>query len=321
MENYVLSTDKLEIGYSARKAVHSVAKDIYIKLEKGRLTCLMGPNGVGKSTLIKTITGILPPLSGEVRIEGKNFYQLNLSDRARLLSVVLTEKPIQGHMTVRDLISLGRYPYTNWHNMIKPEDNQQIENAISAVELKHQADTQLSELSDGNLQKAIIGRALAQDTELIILDEPTIHLDVNNKTIIIKLLKKLSSESGKTILLSTHDLELATQYADILWLFSEKGIINGLPEDLLIQGKIREVFTATEINSVDSDCRENIRVTGDPKIAELIQLALCKAQLYGKLMLNDIIKVEQHNNKIKISYQNEEFDSINSLIVHLSEHY
>lgn len=316
MSESVLSTKNLEIGYVAHGKTKTVAQNININLDQGKLTCLMGPNGVGKSTLIKTLTGILQPIGGDVTISNKNFHHLELSEKASLLSVVLTEKPIYGHMTVRDLIVLGRYPYTNWNNILKDEDLNIINQAISSVNLEDHTNTQLAELSDGNLQKAIIGRALAQDTRVIILDEPTIHLDVNNKTSIIKLLQKLCTDQGKTILLSTHDLELATQYADKLWLFTRDAIIDGIPEDLVLLGQVSEVFSATK-EDLETNCQEDFDISGDPKISDLVRQALCKANLHNKLILSGPLEVK-NDSGLTLSYQDREFKSIHSLIKYLT---
>ena len=164
MKPLALESKNLAIGYSQRGKVNPVAKDININLEKGKLTCLMGPNGIGKSTLLKTITGVLPPINGSVLINSLNLISLDPLEKAQAISVVLTDKPASGFMTVRDLINLGRYPYTNWQNKQKEDDLAIVNGAIESIGLVDAANTPLIELSDGNLQKAIIGRALAQDT-------------------------------------------------------------------------------------------------------------------------------------------------------------
>ena len=314
-----LRTKDLSIGYSHKKNIKNVAKAINISLEQGKLTCLMGPNGIGKSTLIKTLTGVLPPLSGEVMIASQNINTLNHLQKAQTISVVLTQKPAAGYMHVRDLISLGRYPYTNWQNSFSNTDNKIVDDAIAAVGLSDQINTPLSELSDGNFQKAIIGRALAQDTKILVLDEPTIHLDVNNKSIVIKLLLKLSRQAGKSILMSTHDLGLAMSYADKLWLFSEDNIIEGLPEDLALNGSIYQVFSETNNDFAnENQGLDSIEFSGNEYGIMLLKQALAKHNLQNKI--DDLSKIQiniSENNQI-ITYKQNNFLSIEAFIEFLS---
>jgi len=316
--NTELRTKDLSIGYSHKKNIKNVAKAINISLEEGKLTCLMGPNGIGKSTLIKTLTGVLPPLSGEVMIASKNINTLNHLQKAQTISVVLTQKPAAGYMHVRDLISLGRYPYTNWQNSFNNTDNKIVDDAISAVGLSDQINTPLSELSDGNFQKAIIGRALAQDTNILVLDEPTIHLDVNNKSIVIKLLLKLSRQAGKSILMSTHDLGLAMSYADKLWLFSEDNIIEGLPEDLALNGSIYQVFSEANNYADNGDqSLDHIEFSGNEYGILLLKQALVKHDLKEYIEKYSKIAVICSENHCKITFKENIFLSIEEFIEYL----
>lgn len=308
-----LESKNLTIGYNQRGKGKTVASEIDIALEKGKLTCLMGPNGIGKSTLIKTITGVLPPISGNILINSIDLFKLDQLKKAQTISVVLTDKPSSGFMTVRDLISLGRYPYTSWQNKHNDQDRGIVDGAIESVGLVDSANTPLIELSDGNLQKAIIGRSLAQDTEIIVLDEPTVHLDVNNKTMIIRLLRQLCSNQGKTILLSTHDLELAMSYADKLWLFAEDAIHTGLPEDLAISGKLNQVFP--EVNIVEQNSKQdNIRITGDEVSVSLLKKALGKSLIEGKDLLEDEIVILKEGPQLIITYKGMKYESIEEFI-------
>ena len=314
-----LTTTNLSIGYSHKQKTKTVAEKINISLQHGKLTCLMGPNGIGKSTLIKTLTGVLPPISGEVLIGSQNINTLNNLQKAQTISVVLTERPSTGYMNVRDLISLGRFPYTNWQNSFSDKDVEIVDNAIQAVGLSDQSDMPLSELSDGNFQKAIIGRALAQDTAVLILDEPTIHLDVNNKTIIIKLLRKLSKEANKSILLSTHDLELAMSFADKLWLFSENEIIEGLPEDLALNGSIYQVFSESN-NYAEHESREldQIEFSGNDYGIFLLKQALVKHSLQTSIVNFSKIEVNCSENNCQINLKERVFLSIEEFIEYIS---
>ena len=310
-----LTTNNLSIGYSHKKKIKTVAKGINISLQQGKLTCLMGPNGIGKSTLIKTLTGVLPPIMGKVIIGSRNISSLNHRQKAQTISVVLTERPAAGYMNVRDLISLGRFPYTNWQNSFAPKDVDIVDHAIKEVGLVDQANNPLGELSDGNFQKAIIGRALAQDTAILVLDEPTIHLDVNNKTIIIKLLQKLSRQANKSILVSTHDLELAMSFADKLWLFSEDEIIEGIPEDLAFNGSIYKVFSesnmAPEQESLGLD---HIEFSGNDYGIMLLKQAIIKRKLQDKIDDISSISIELRDNIQNIIYKQNNYQSIEAFL-------
>jgi iron complex transport system ATP-binding protein len=310
-----LTTADLSIGYRHKRDIKTVAQSINISLQHGKLTCLMGANGIGKSTLIKTLTGVLPPLSGEVIIDSQNINSLNHLQKAQTISVVLTDKPATGYMNVRDLISLGRFPYTNWQNSFSQDDIEIVDKAIQAVGLVKQTNTPLSELSDGNFQKAIIGRALAQDTAILVLDEPTIHLDVNNKTVITKLLRKLSREANKSILMSTHDLELAMSFADKLWLFSEESILEGIPEDLALNGSIYRVFSeSNETPENESLGLDHITFSGNDYGIMLLKQALTKHNLQSRIDKSSNIQIVSSNKSQIITYNQNDYPSIEEFI-------
>jgi len=310
-----LTTRNLSIGYSQKRNTKIVCADIDINLQQGKLTCLMGPNGIGKSTLIKTLTGVLPPLTGDVIVDDDNITSLNHLQKAQAISVVLTERPAAGYMDVHDLISLGRFPYTNWQNNFNSKDVEIVNQAIDAVGLTDQMHTPLSELSDGNFQKAIIGRALAQDTAILVLDEPTIHLDVNNKTIVIKLLRKLSRQANKSILLSTHDLDLAMNFADKLWLFAADKIIEGLPEDLALNGSLQQVFSETNSDSNgEEEYFVEIEFSGDDAGISMVKQALVKHDLHEKIDKLSKIEVIIREFNCKIAYKQNIYLSVEDFL-------
>lgn len=226
-----LSTQQLSIGYPG-STDHVLLKDLNLSLNPGQLVCFMGPNGIGKSTLIRTLSGAQPPLSGQVIGAGN-----------KTIAVVLTDKVSAGNMTVRDMVSYGRYPYLNWSISMKQEDINKIDASVNQVRIGHLMDKPLYELSDGQLQMVMIARALAQDTPVLLLDEPTAHLDLNNRLEIMKLLRGLAKDANKAILVSTHELDLALQTADLIWLATaQKSIRMGIPEDLVLDGTFDEVF-------------------------------------------------------------------------------
>ncbi|MBR3896479.1 MAG: ABC transporter ATP-binding protein [Bacteroidaceae bacterium] len=209
----------LTIGYSekgARKKI--IAQGICAMLYGGQLTCLLGKNGAGKSTLLRTLSAFIPPLGGDVLIEGKPLMGYTSTERARLIGVVLTERPELQHMTVHELAGMGRSPYTGFWGRLSREDNTLVGEALRMVGMDTMATRMVDTLSDGERQKVMIAKALSQQTPVIFLDEPTAFLDYPSKVDTMLLLRRLAHETGKIIFLSTHDVELAMQTADTLWL-------------------------------------------------------------------------------------------------------
>jgi iron complex transport system ATP-binding protein len=226
---HLLRTHQLSIGHSAN---HVLFNDLNLHLQGGELVCFMGPNGIGKSTLIRTLAGLQQPLSGT--IDGRD---------EKKIAVVLTDRVAASHMTVAELIAYGRYPYLNWDISLTENDRQVIEQCIDTVRIRHLLNHKLYELSDGQMQLVMIARALTQETPILLLDEPTAHLDLNNRLEIMNLLRKLSRTTNKAILVATHELDLALQTADLIWLTTaNRSIKTGIPEDLVLDGSIDEVF-------------------------------------------------------------------------------
>ena len=225
----------LTIGYSAKHSVKVVAEGISETLRSGELTCLLGENGVGKSTLLRTLSGFLPPLSGDIAILGKPLGDYKERELATVIGVVLTERTNLQNMTVTELVGMGRSPYTGFWGRLSAEDRHKVGEALDLVGIAALNDRLVQTLSDGERQKVMIAKALAQETPIIFLDEPTAFLDYPSKVEILRLLGRLSRDFGKTIFLSTHDLELALRVADRVWLMSrEGGVQTGLPADLII---------------------------------------------------------------------------------------
>lgn len=229
----ILSASGLSIGYISKKEDNVIASAINVSLREGTLTALIGANGIGKSTLLRTIMGIQQPLSGSVTLNGKPLHHYNNKALAQQLSIVLTEILPPSNLTVYELVALGRQPYTNWLGKMSPEDHEYVKQALELTETAHLAQRRNYQLSDGQLQKVLIARALAQDTPLIILDEPTTHLDLKHKVSLLQLLKKLAGESGKSILYSTHDLDLAMQLSDEMIVMSAGKTLQGTPDTLV----------------------------------------------------------------------------------------
>jgi iron complex transport system ATP-binding protein len=246
----VLKTEELLIGYKKSGREKVIAGPVDLTLLEGEFACMIGQNGSGKTTLLKTLAGVHQPLKGKVIIDGKNIDDSKGEELAKKLSVVLTDRISVSNLNVYTLVSLGRYPYTNWMGGLSKKDQAIIEWALESTHTAVFANRKLTELSDGELQKVLIARALAQDTEIILLDEPTAHLDLPNRIEIFELLKKLARETQKAVLLSTHELDLALHSADKIWLIynsqNEEGTTNqitsGVPEDLVLNGSFEKAF-------------------------------------------------------------------------------
>lgn len=229
----LLEAKNLSVGYAEGAVTHALFDNLDLELRAGELVCFMGANGIGKSSLIRTLAGLQPPIDSKSSI----------NTDPKKISVVLTDRVNAVNMTVAELVTLGRYPYLDWSIKLSESDRFIIDQAIEATRITHIAHKKLYELSDGQLQMAMIARALAQDTSVILLDEPTAHLDLNNRVEIMNLLRTLARNSNKAILVATHELDLALQTADLIWLATQdKKLITGIPEDLVLNGSFDEIF-------------------------------------------------------------------------------
>lgn len=217
--------------------------NLNLSIPKGKFIALLGANGVGKSTLIRTLANLQKPLVGSVFLKGKNINNYSAKGFAREVSLVLTDRVQGGNLNVQELVEMGRYPYTNWTGKLTSLDNEKVDEAIHLCAIGYLKDANIFEISDGQLQKAMIARALAQDGDLMLLDEPTVHLDANNRYAVVELLRKLVDETDKSILMSTHQVELALKMADNLWLANcGENIIYGSPRAPSFQKEIEKTF-------------------------------------------------------------------------------
>jgi iron complex transport system ATP-binding protein len=236
-----LHTDRLTIGYRGAPALLT---DQSLTVRAGEFVCLLGANGVGKSTLLGTLTGVIPPRAGRVLLGDADLGGLHPGERARRVAVVLTERVQPGLLTAREVVALGRHPYTGWSGRLATSDEDAVDAAIAAVRGESLAHRPLSDLSDGERQRIMIARALAQAAPLILLDEPTAFLDLPRRIEIMRLLVALTREVGRAILISTHELDLALRLADRLWLMPGDGtLIDGTPADLIARGDIQRTFS------------------------------------------------------------------------------
>lgn len=242
----ILQLDKLAIGYPiGKKQYKTVVSGINTTLYAGELVCLLGPNGAGKSTLMRTISGTQKPLQGRVLLHGENVHQLTPKQLAKQLSLVLTERAQSGMLTAYEVVALGRYPFTDWTGRLTKADHERIAWAIQTVGAEDLAHRILTQLSDGERQKIMVARALAQEPEVMILDEVTAFLDLPRRVEIMQLLRNLAHLTGKAILLSSHDMDLALRSADRLWLLPKGGSLHvGAPEDLVLNGAFEAAFAS-----------------------------------------------------------------------------
>ena len=245
----------LSVGYRGRV----VLGNLNLSADECELVALIGRNGAGKSTLMKTIARLQPVLSGEITIAGKSLKHYSRSELAELLSFVSTETVNVSHLTVQQLVSFGRFPYTNWIGKLTTKDVALVEEAMQLTGISAFGNKNLLEISDGERQRAMIARTLAQDTNLILLDEPTAFLDMPNKYEIVNLLQRLTRTKRKTILFSTHDLNIAMLEADKLWLMIDGELYEGSPEDLALNQQLTRMFEGTKLNFDDNKGEFNIK--------------------------------------------------------------
>ena len=242
----ILKTSALSIGYETK----TVVSDINVSLNEGDIIALVGPNGAGKSTLFKTFSTHIKPVSGKIELFGKDLMSYSPKERAKLLGIVLTERPDDMFLKVFDVVAAGRYPYTGMFGKLSENDENEIKASLELVGVNHLIDRVFNTLSDGEKQKVMIAKAIAQNTPVIMLDEPTAFLDYPSKIELFSLLKKLAKEQKKAILFSSHDLELLLRYTDNLWIIAKnKPFAAGQSSELLKRGVIKDYF---ELKDVDN---------------------------------------------------------------------
>ncbi|MDE6423375.1 MAG: ABC transporter ATP-binding protein [Muribaculaceae bacterium] len=277
--NISIQLSDVTTGYRGKP----VTRDINAYLQAGELTCLLGPNGAGKSTLLKTLSAFIPPLSGEITIEGVNIRKISASMLARSIAVVLTRRPATMNMTVEELVSIGRSPYTSFFGGLHENDREVVDKSIRLVGIDDLRTRNVNTLSDGERQKALIAKALAQQTRIIFLDEPTAFLDYPSKVEIMQLLYTIAREENKTVFMSTHDLELALQIADKIWLLDkERGLNIGIPEDLAYAGLLGDYFQrgglkfnyTTGLFEIDNEQKGSVCLKGSGRLFNMVKKAL-----------------------------------------------
>lgn len=280
-----IRVENLTTGYRSGRGEKRVTTGINASLYSGELTALLGPNGAGKSTLLKSLTGFIPTLGGEILMDGKPLGGFSDLELASLIGVVLTDRISIPNMTVRTLVETGRSPFTGFWGRLDKDDHKAVEEAISLVGIENLCERMIDTLSDGERQKAMIAKSLAQATPVIFLDEPTAFLDYPSKVEIMQLLRRLSREQGKTVFLSTHDLELALQISDRIWLLSKQfGVTVGIPEDLSLSGEMERYFhhegvdfdLTTGLFRINHTTDERVGLSGESPYVNMVEKALAR---------------------------------------------
>ena len=283
MKETTIRLRDLSIGYPDKHNTKRVAEHLNASIHSGELTCLLGTNGVGKSTLLRTLSAFHPPLGGTIDLLDRPLSTYDDRQLATVIGVVLTEKSDIRNMTVEELVGLGRSPYTGFWGTLKEGDRRIVHEAIARVRIEPLTQRMVHTLSDGERQKVMIAKALAQETPIIFLDEPTAFLDFPSKVEVMQLLHNLTHTLQKTVFMSTHDLELALQIADKIWLMDRtNGIAIGTPEDLSLEGKLSSFFsrkgitydTETGFFRIDTDYRREIHLHGHGSRYAMVRKAL-----------------------------------------------
>lgn len=304
----------LSIGYVTKKERKVVAEGITADIRSGELTCLLGANGIGKSTLLRTLSAFQPKLAGDIFVQGKEIASYTEKQLSTLLSVVLTEKCDIKNMSARELIGLGRSPYTGFWGTLSEDDKRIVDTAISLVKIENLANRMVDTLSDGERQKVMIAKALAQDTPIIFLDEPTAFLDFPSKVEIMQLLHRLSRQTYKTIFLSTHDLELALQIADKIWLIDKHSSVTiGTPEDLSLSGKLSSFFARKGIIfdqesglfRIENSFDKQIRLIGHGQLYTMVRKAMLRNGILADRTIEseNYIEIDNKNRSIALYRQ------------------
>ncbi len=302
MQQKSIELTDLCTGYMVNKQKKVISDKLTAKIYSNELTCLLGPNGAGKSTLLRTLAGFQPSLSGSINVGGQDIKTYNSKELAKVISVVLTDNSSIRNMTAYDVVGMGRAPYTGFWGKLKESDKKMIDKCFTWVGIEDLKERKMQTLSDGERQKVMIAKAIAQETPVIFMDEPTAFLDYPSKIQMMLLLHRLAKSLKKTIFLSTHDLEHALQVADHVWLLDkEHGLTTGSPEDLSSMGMIEEYFNRDGITydrnictfTIEHETSREVVVNGDKN--SLDYKLCCKA-----LVRNGIQPVSDRDDIVKL---------------------
>lgn len=324
---YPIEINNLQIGYKDGKKLRVLSDSINTKAKSGELIALIGPNGAGKSTFLRSVCQLQPILRGEIILQGSNVNELTRNKIAQKISLVSTELQRTSKLKVIDLVGLGRFPYGNWYTGLNAKDFEIVTHSLEQVGMQYFAQRDITELSDGEFQRVMIARALTQDTPIVVLDEPTAFLDLANKFSIVQLLWKLCREQNKTIIYSTHDINIALQYADVFWILNKGVLSTGAPEDMLLNQTIEQLFEENnltfDINSsqfiMQKQYSYNVHVQGDGIEQRITEMALDRLGIEvdcnkpAKLIVTIIRNANKVHWELKIKEDKQTFSSIYQL--------
>ena len=327
----IVQTRGLSIGYRSRNRISRVMNGLSLSAGRGELVALIGRNGTGKSTLLRTLVGLLPPLEGSVAVDGNTLGGIAHSKLPRLVSYVSTEPVAHHNIRVRDVVSLGRFPYTNWIGSLSEDDVEAVAEALDAAGLNALADRSIDSISDGERQRTLIARSLAQDTGLLVMDEPTAFLDLPSRYGIVSLLRRLTREKGKCVIYSTHDLDTAINEADRIWLMTGDGISEGAPEDLMLTGVLARAFESPMLSFSITDGsfsfvrgkQTGIAIEGRGKAAKLTARALARCGYATDPLARMTVRVAESSGKpewvVTDGSTEERYNSLYDLVTHLPQ--
>ncbi len=335
MENKLqLRIENLTIGYGKGKTRKPVLTDLNITTESGSLIALVGSNGKGKSTLLKTIAGLLNPLKGNIYINNRELSTIDRLSRAKLISYVGTSYEINKSLKVRDLVALGRYPYSNIFGQLSDDDLKIIHRAMVDTKILHLRDSLISEISDGERQRTLIARSLAQNTPIILLDEPTAFLDIVNKFEMVNLMRQLSRQLDKIIIFSSHDLPTVLGNADYMWLIFGRSIIDSIPEELVMTRFLNSIFENSDVVfdieqnefRIDTKPTKFVKLCGEPYLCKWTEKALMRYGIGSNDNSDSLkIKIKTANEtlfwEVVDGSETETFESLEDLLTHITSIY
>jgi iron complex transport system ATP-binding protein len=314
-----INIQELVVGYKSGKHEKVLSQALNLTADRGDLIALIGANGIGKSTLVKTLCKLHQPISGKVYIGNKCIDDTSNLEMAQAVSVVSTALQRSSRLTVFDVVSLGRFPYLNWFGRLGPTDEAAVKMAIESVGMLGFIQRDITSLSDGEYQRVMIARALAQDTPIIVLDEPTAFLDLPNKYAIVELLWKLTREQNKLVLFTTHDLNVALQFSDYFWVYNQQKIIKGTPEDLILSGTLEHLFDQRSVFfhketgqfKLHKNHTKQIGIEGDERWVSLTWMALDRLgyEVVCNKSIPNHVKVTAIGNKLRweLDFENKQY--------------
>ncbi|HNT93242.1 MAG: ABC transporter ATP-binding protein [Bacteroidales bacterium] len=326
----IAETKDLSIGYHSRRRVFTVMENLSLRAHRGELVALIGRNGTGKSTLLRTLVGLQPPLGGTIILDGRALHETGSSEMPRLVSFTSTEPMTVHYIRVRDVVSLGRFPHTNWIGTLTEADRRAVDGALEATGITALAQRTIDNISDGERQRTMIARSLAQDTGLMVMDEPTAFLDLPSRYATVNLLRRVTRESGKCVIYSTHDLDTAINEADRIWLMTEDGVSEGAPEDLMLTGSIARAFESPQLSFSSGDGsfsfvrtrHSSIALEGKGRAAKLTARALSRCGYNIESQASMTVRVSNSAGGtewiVTEGQETESFDSLYDLVTYLS---